>query len=257
MQTSIYFSLGIITAPLLVSLFTGLELNWQFIFLGMLVFQAGLGIFLIVLKIPKIITKQKSIKNFLNIEKKIILNPFFIITGFMILIYAAVMDTFFTWFTSYFESINVAVSRSSLFLAIYTVSMFIGLILKNALIKKINEKHLLIWGILLSLVFMICLFFIKNLVIKNVMLFFYGISITGNFSFLLIISLNLGARYSASISTYAHAMAYLGSILFQYASGYLSEHFSKNSVFYIDIFLLLILFILSMVIVIKKFKVND
>jgi len=101
---------------------------------------------------------------------------------------------------------------------------------------------------------LILIFFINNLFIKNIMLFIYGLSITGNFSFMVIISLNLGSKYSSSIVTYTHAISYLGSIIFQYAGGYMSEHFSKNSVFYIDIILLFIIFILAIAINRKKMK---
>jgi len=254
MQTSIYYSIGGIIAPLLVSLFVGVKLNWQLIFLSLVIIQIMLGIFLISIKIPKIIKPQKNIKNLFSIDKKIIFNSFFIIIGFMIFLYSAVMDTFFTWFTSYFEALNVEVFKSSLFLALYSMSLFIGLIIKNQLIKKIEEKKILMWGILLSFVFMILIFFIGNLIIKNIMLFIYGICITANFSFMVILSLNLGSKYASSIAAYTHAAAYLGSIIFQYVSGFMSEHFSKNSVFYIDISLLFIIFILAIVINNKKMK---
>ena len=254
MQTSIYYSLGTIIAPLLVSFFVGIKLNWQLIFLSLVIIQIMLGFFLISIKIPKIIKKRKNIKNLLRIDKKIIFNSFFIIIGFMIFLYSAVMDTFFTWFTSYFAALNIEVFKSSLFLALYAMSLFIGLIIKNQLIRKMEEKKLLMWGILLSFVFMLFIFFIRNLIIKNIMLFIYGICITGNFSFMVILSLNLGSKYASSISAYTHAAAYLGSIVFQYVSGFMSEHFSKNSVFYIDMSLLFIIFILAVVINNKKIK---
>ena len=254
MQTSIYYSIGGIIAPLLVSFFVGVKLNWQLIFLSLVIIQIILGIFLISIKIPKIIKPQKNIKNLFSIDKKIIFNSFFIIIGFMIFLYSAVMDTFFTWFTSYFESLNIQVFTSSLFLALYAMSMFIGLIIKNHFIRKMEEKKLLMWGILLSFVFLLFIFFTRNLIIKNIMLFFYGICITGNFSLMVILSLNLGSKYASSIATYTHAAAYLGSIIFQYVSGFMSEHFSKNSVFYIDISLLFIIFILAIVINNKKMK---
>ena len=256
MQTSIYYSMGVIIAPLLVSLFIGVKLNWQLIFLSLVIIQIMLGIFLISIKIPKIIKPKKNIKNLFSIDKKIIFNSFFIIIGLMIFLYSAVMDTFFTWFTSYFESLNIEVFKSSLFLALYSMSLFIGVIIKNQLIRKVEEKKLLMWGILLSFVFMILIFFIRNLIIKNIMLFFYGICITANFSFMVILSLNLGSKYASSIAAYTHAAAYLGSIIFQYVSGFMSEHFSKNSVFYIDISLLFIIFILAIVINNKKMKTS-
>jgi MFS transporter, FHS family, Na+ dependent glucose transporter 1 len=254
MQTTIYYSLGSIAAPLLVSLFTGLKFNWQILFLALLAAQVVLGIFLLFIKMPGAAAAKRNIKNFFRIDKKIVSNSYFIIIGFMILLYAAVMDTFYTWFTSYFEGLHIGVSKSSLFLAIYAIACCIGLILKNKLIKKVEEKKILMWGVLLSLLFLILIFFINNLVIKNILVFFYGLCITGNFSFMVIISLNLGLQYASSIVTYTHAIAYLGSIIFQYVGGFMSEHFSKNSVFYIDISLLLIIFILAIVINRKKMR---
>jgi predicted MFS family arabinose efflux permease len=164
------------------------------------------------------------------------------------------MDTFFTWFTSYFAALNIEVSKSSLFLALYALSLFIGMIIKNQLIKKVEEKKLLMWGILLSFVFMLLIFFIRDLIIKNIMLFIYGLCITGNFSFMMILLFNLGSKYTSSIAAYGHAAIYLGSIVFQYLSGFMSERFSKNSVFYIDMSLLFIIFILAIVINNKKMK---
>jgi MFS family permease len=254
MQISIYYCIGNTIGPLIVSIFIGFKLNWQLIFLSLVIIQIMLGIFLIVIKIPRIVKPQKNIKSLFSIDKKIIFNSFFIIIGFMIFFYSAVMDTFFTWFTSYFEALNIEVVKSSLFLALYATSLFVGLIIKNKLIRKIEEKKLLMWGILLSFVFMILIFFIKNLIIKNIILFFYGICITGNFSFMIILSLNIGSKYASPIVAYTHAIAYLGSILFQYVSGFMSEHFSKNSVFYIDTLLLLVIFILTVVINNKKWK---
>jgi MFS family permease len=254
MQISIYYTLGTIIAPLLVSLFIGIRLNWQLIFLSLVIIQIMLGFFLISIKIPKIIKTQKNIKNLFRIDKKIIFNSFFIIIGLMIFFYTAVMDTFFTWFTSYFAALNIEVSKSSLFLALYALSLFIGMIIKNQLIKKVEEKKLLMWGILLSFVFMLLIFFIRDLIIKNIMLFIYGLCITGNFSFMMILLFNLGSKYTLSIAAYGHAAIYLGSIVFQYLSGFMSERFSKNSVFYIDMSLLFIIFILAIVINNKKMK---
>jgi len=257
MQTSIYYSIGSIISPLLVSLFTGFNFHWQYIFLGVLILQVALSAFMFTVRVPLTTRAARSLHNIFKLDKKIMLNPFFIIIGLMILFYSAVMDTFFTWFTSYFEALNVSVSRSSLFLAIYALSLLLGLLLKNRLIKIVKEINLLMWGFLLSLAFMLCIFFIDNLVIKNVMLFIYGICITGNFTFLIIIALNFGPKYAASIATYTHALAYLGSVIFQYVSGALSEHISKNSVFYIDIGLLFVIFILSVVVQRGKVKLPE
>lgn len=258
LQTTIFYTLGNIFVLLIVSLFTAFKMSWQYIFLGFAVIQLMLGFFLIRLKIPKENKLNKKsgnlIKNLLKIDIKIISNSFFIIIVVMALLYSAVIDTFFTWFTSYFESLNVEVSRSSLFLVVYTISLLAGLIIKSQIQKRMEERKLLLWGIFLSFVFMILIFFIGNLVIKNIILFFYGICITGNFSFLIIISMGLGPQHSASIVTYIHAAAYLGSIVFQYLSGFTTEHFSKNSVFYINISLLLIIFILAIIVNRKSIK---
>ncbi|MCL4415147.1 MAG: MFS transporter [Actinobacteria bacterium] len=140
MQTSIFYTIGSIIAPLLVSLFVGVKLNWQFIFLSLVIIQMMLGIFLISIKIPRIFKPQKNVKELFSIDKKIVFNSFFIILGFMAFFYSAVMDTFFTWFTSYFEALHIGVSESSLFLAFYSMALFAGLVIKNRLIRKIDAN---------------------------------------------------------------------------------------------------------------------
>jgi MFS family permease len=257
LQLSIFYTIGNMLAPLVAGITVGLGISWKLIFLSIFIVLVIFGALLVKVEVPEIERGWKGSRNLLKFDRKIVFNSFFMIIMLMAVLYSAVMDTYYTWFTSYFESLNISVSRSSLFLSLYLFALLAGLIIKNQIVKKISEKKLLIWGVFLSFVFIILSYFIKNITLKNIMIFLYGICITGNFSFLIIIALNLGAKYSSVIATYLHAMAFLGSIVFQYVCGLMSEHLSKNSVFYIDAALILMIFILAVIINRKKMVIEN
>ena len=71
----------------------------------------------------------------------------------------------------------------------------------------------------------------------------------GNWPIIYSLSLDEGGKYNINIaSSLMFSFSYLGIIIFQFLSGYLSEYFSKNSILYIDVVLLFLLFIFSMII---------
>ena len=75
-----------------------------------------------------------------------ITNPAFIMCAIIIFFYVSVMNTFFVWFTAYFRNINIDINISSLFLSIFGVSIFIGMLLRNKLIKHFKKKRMVFWG---------------------------------------------------------------------------------------------------------------
>ena len=158
------------------------------------------------------------------------------------------MIIFSTWFTTYFLTLNINVNVSSLFLTLYLVAVLIGMIIKKYLIKFINEKKILLYGTISSFIFLLLAFIIDNLFLKNVLIFVYGISIAGNFAITFSLATYSDDKHYNVSSGFLHAAAYLGVIIFQFISGFLSEHFSKNSMIYIALVLLFILFIIFLII---------
>ena len=155
------------------------------------------------------------------------------------------MGTFFVWFTSYFKNINIDINMSSLFLSIFGVAIFIGMLLRNKLIKHFRKKRLLLISFIISFLLLIGVLFLGNLIAKLILIFLFGVAIAGNFTITFSIASGLFPKYTNSASGLTVAFANLGIMIFQYLSGYMSEYYSKNSVLYINISILFVLIILT------------
>ena len=106
-------------APLVVSLLISLEINWRSYYILNILLLLILLFILYRIKIPVPVRARTNIKKLLSENKKLIVNPAFILVAILIFFYEPVMETFYTWFTSYFESIDVGVGTSSVSLTIY------------------------------------------------------------------------------------------------------------------------------------------
>ena len=249
-------ALALVLAPLLVSLLLYLNLNWHYFFLISLFPQLSLITALFYLKIPNKIKISYSIK-YLFVIKKIIFNPIFALSGIIIFFYAAVTNIFTAWFTTYFNSINVTVGLSSFFLSSFQFAFLLGMFLKSKIIKYFSIKKILFLGSISSFFLLILTLIIPNIVFKNIFIFLFGISLSGNFAFTFSIAADHFPDFINLISAIMFALANLGIMVFQYLSGYLSEYWSKNSVIYINIIILFILIFLTAAINSKKFFIKQ
>jgi len=248
-------TIGFIIAPLIVSLMLFIKIDWHNFYLFSLILLLALVIFLWKLKVPKMVRVGSNLKTLFVANRKIISNTSFIMCGIIIFFYFSILNTFFMWFTSYFQSIDIEINISSLFLAIYGAALFIGMILRSKLIKHFREKRILLFGFIASFFLLIGILFIQDLIFKNILIFLFGIAIAGNFSITFSIGSELFPEYANSASGLMMAFANLGIMVFQYLSGYFSEYYSKNSILYINIAILLVLIILTSVLNYhKKFK---
>ena len=247
-KTSIAYVIGDVIAPLLISLILKIRLTWQFIYIYLIIPQIIMVIILFFIKIPEKNRTSRSIRIIFQNNKIIFKRPFFLLYCFSILIYISLLTTFSTWFTTYFTGLNIELSLSSIFLSIYMLSLLLGLILKNYLVSFIKEKKLLVISLFLSLVFFILIILINIIVIKIILIFLFGLSISGGFIIIYSLSLDVGGEHINIASSLIFLFNYAGVIIFQFLSGYLSEHFSKNSILYIDVVLLFLLFTFLMII---------
>lgn len=246
---------GFIIAPIIVSLMLFIKIDWRNFYLFSLILLFALVIILWKIKVPMMVRVGSNLKALFVANKRIISNTSFIICGMIIFFYVSVMNTFFMWFTSYFQNIDIEINISSLFLAIYGAAIFIGMILRSKLIKHFREKRILLFSFIVSFFLLIGILFIQDLIFKNILIFLFGIAIAGNFSITFSIGSELFPEYANSASGLMVAFANLGIMVFQYLSGYFSEYYSKNSILYINIAILLVLIILTSVLnYYKKFK---
>ena len=246
---------GFIIAPIIVSLMLFIKIDWRNFYLFSLILLFALVIILWKIKVPMMVRVGSNLKTLFVANKRIISNTSFIMCGMIIFFYVSVINTFFMWFTSYFQNIDIEINISSLFLAIYGAALFIGMILRSKLIKHFREKSILLFSFIASFFLLIGILFIQDLIFKNILIFLFGIAIAGNFSITFSIGSELFPEYTGSASGLMVAFANLGIMVFQYLSGYFSEYYSKNSVLYINIAILLVLIILTSVLnYYKKFK---
>ncbi len=236
---------ALIFSPLIVSLFLFIRIDWRYYYIFNLVPLIALVIVLWRMKIPRITRVETSFRKLFSANKKIITNPAFIMCGIIIFFYTSVMNTFFVWFTSYFQNINIDISTSSLFLSMFGVAIFIGMLLRNKLIKHFKKKRLLLFSFIISFLLLTGVLFTGNLIAKVILIFLFGVSIAGNFTITFSIGVGLFPKYTNSASGLTVAFANLGIMIFQYLSGYMSEYYSKNSVLYINISILFVLIILT------------
>lgn len=234
---------ALIIGPLLVSLILFIRIDWRYYYIIHLIPLIALAIILWRVDIPRNIRVETSFRRLFSANKKIITNPAFALCGVIIFLYVSVMNTFFVWFTSYFQSIDIDINISSLFLSMYGASIFLGMLLRNKLIKHFKKKRILFFSFIASFLLLIGVLFTGNLIAKNILIFLFGMSLAGNFTITFSISAGLFPKYTNSASGIMVAAANLGMMIFQYVSGYMSEYYSRNSVLYINISLLFILII--------------
>jgi MFS transporter, DHA1 family, inner membrane transport protein len=232
-----------ILAPLLVSFILFIDIDWRYYYIIHPVLIILLGIALWRIDFPGRVSVETNFKKLFSANKKIITNPAFALCMLIIFFYVSVTNTFFVWFTSYFESLGINLNISSLFLSIYGLAVFLGMIVRNQLIKYFKRKKILLFGFIASFLFLIAVIFTGNLIAKNIFIFLFGISIAGNFTITFSISSDIFPRYTNSASGFNVAFANLGIIVFQYFAGFMSEYYSKNSVLYMNVSILFILII--------------
>lgn len=244
--------IALIISPLLASIILVTNLDWRYIYIFLLIPQGILLILLFFLKIPVTIKKNDSLRSLFGISKKILINPYFIICAVIIILYATVKDTFFTWFTSYFTFLNIEVSMSSLILSGYGITTFAGMILKNILIRRFNERKVLLYGIIISFISLTGLLFVDNLIIKIILIMLFGFGLAATFTITFSLGIEINKKYAGSVTALLMAATYPGVIIFQYLSGYLLEHLSKNSVLILDTVLVFFLLVSVVVLNYKK-----
>ena len=245
-------SLSIVVAPLLVSAVLYTDSSWRFFYIYISVAQIILLAWLLLLKIPKSIKVKRNLKSLFSINKKISSNPYFLLFCIIVFVHAAIMNTFFSWFTTYFSNLNIDINTSSLFLAFYGLAAVTGMFIKNKIVKHVKEKKVLLFSAIISFAALAGAFFSSDLILKNILIFLFGAGIAGNFTITYSISTDLHPGYTNFTSGFLMASANLGVIIFQYLGGYFSEHFSKNSVMYMDILLLFVFFIFVLILNVGK-----
>ncbi len=236
---------SLMISPLIVSLILFINIDWRYYYIFNIIPFIILVAVLWKIKIPRTIRVETTFRNLFSANKRILSSPAFRMCGIIIFFYVSVMNTFFVWFTSYFQNINIDINISSIFLSIFGAAIFIGMLIKNKLIKHFKKKRILLFSFIGAFLVLTGILFTENLILKIILIFLFGILIAGNFSITFSIGAGLFPKYTNSASGLSIAFANLGVMTFMYLSGYMSEYYSKDSVLYINIAILFILIIIT------------
>jgi len=235
---------GVLASPILVSIMTWSGFLWKNLFLFLSLAQIPILLTIILSKFKKILkTEITKIKSNIFLIKKFF-NFHFFLSLLIIFISSAVTKTFSFWFTTYFSSINIDLKFSSIFLIIYTASTIMGMYLKRFLLKSYPEKKIMMFNSIISAISLFLAFITPNIILKLIFIIIFGINIIGFISITISIETQLRPRYSAPIVGVFNGISSLSVIISQYLTGFLSERFTKSSVLYVDLVLLVLLCIL-------------
>jgi len=234
-----------ILSPLIVSLLVSIGKVWRYYYLFNLLILLALFVFLMKIDVPREKKSSMTLGKLFKDNKKILTNPAFLLVAIIIFFYEPVMETFYVWFTSYFESIDVNIDTSSLFLTLYGISLFTGMLLKNHLIKYFNQKKILLSSFAAGFILLVGIIFVDNLAIKNILIFLFGIAVVGNFTISFSVASGFLPKYNNAVSGLTFAFSNIGIIIFHYITGYMSEYLTKSSVLFVNTTLLFVLIILT------------
>ena len=185
--------------------------------------------------LSKNLNKHKKEKLHKKITK--FFTPVVIFANISLTLFGGVMTGTSAWLTTYFTSFNIAVSLSSIFVAIYWFSTFIGLQILSKIIGKIREEKVLFYGGIVSVVSLICFSLINIIYIKIIFLMLVGISIAGIYPLCGAITVNANPKSAGTSSGVTIAMGLLGGLIVSPVMGFVAQYLSKSYVPYVLIIL--------------------
>jgi MFS transporter, DHA1 family, purine base/nucleoside efflux pump len=241
-------------SPLIVSFTLLKDINWRLLFFYLIVPQLLLLIWLFFLRSPESIKKIKNLKCLFKSNRRILSNGLIIVDSFLVFFNMAVIFTFYTWFTLYFDAMGIRIIISSFYLSVFGLSLVMGSILKIYLLKVLSEINLLIISLVASIVFLVALYLSNNLFLIVLFVFLFGLSVCSNNMIVMSLGMKVFEKYEKTVSGFLLGASFLGVMVFQYLVGFFSEYYSSNSVIYIDMILLTIS--ISLVIFLKFIEIK-
>jgi fucose permease len=163
--------------------------------------------------------------------------PAVIFANLSLTLFGGVMVGTSAWLTTYFTTFNIAVSLSSVFVAIYWFSAFIGLQILSKIMGKIREEKILFYGGIVSIVSLICFSLVSIIYIKVFFLMLVGISIAGIYPLCGAITISANPKAAGTSSGITIAMGLMGGLIVSPVMGFVAQYLSKSYVPYVLVIL--------------------
>ena len=223
--------LGAFIGPIILFLLLYFGIWWRIIFVIVFISLIILLLFLLRIDYPGPYQHSKPGD---RLKFRDFMNPVIITGAFVLFFHNGVIMMVGSWLTTYFATFGVLLKYSSIIVAFYWLSILIGRILTQKIIKKMDEKLFLIITGFLSTIALSVIAFTVNIIIKIIFSFLLGLFIGGIFPILLSILFSTGPKIIGRIFSFLGFVGYGSVMVFQLLSGYFVENFGKESVIYIQ-----------------------
>jgi MFS family permease len=180
------------------------------------------------------ISKSKN-KESIRISKKIMkfFNPTVIIANLSLALFAGVLCGTSSWLTTYFTSFNIAISFSSILVSVYWVSTFIGLQIVSKALYYLNEKKILFYGGVISVISLTCFSFINIIYIKIIFLVIVAMSLSGIYALCSAITIGASPKSTGTALGFSVGMGLAGVLIVQPIIGFVAQYLNKRYIPYV------------------------
>ncbi|MHB1346685.1 MAG: MFS transporter [Candidatus Humimicrobiaceae bacterium] len=180
--------------------------------------------------------------------------PTVIFVNLALALFAGVNMGTSAWLTTYFTSFDIPVSFSSIFVAIYWFSAFIGLQILTKIMHKLKEEKILFFGGIISLVSLIGFSFVNQIYLKIMFIMFVGIAVSGIYPLCGSITIRENPKSAGTSSGFSIAMGLVGGLIVSPVMGFVAQYLSTSYVPYVLIILSLLGTIMSAILLRIIFK---
>ena len=248
------YNLGTFIMPITISIILFININWKYLFLSVALLNIVLLILMMSFKIQGFENKKngENFKSLFVVNNKLLSNSVIILCGAISFLHYGIAGAFAAWFTTYFKSLEVPLSSSSLILSLYLFIFGSGMFLKSFLLTRLNEKKVIQYSAILAFIFLFTSFFIDQLIFKVIFILFFGFSYSAIAALTIPIGIRQNSRYSGSITSIITGFGWMGVVVFQYIAGYLTENISADSIIYISLAGLFLMVIFTNLLIYNK-----
>lgn len=241
LKLDLFWYIGAITGPILISamLFLKLDTKYAFIFfavifLVMIIFFWKLGPHLFVRRTDEndSIQHTQYFGKKENTTFKILKNPIILFSCIALFLYVGMLTGLSTWLTTYFTFLNIPVSFGSVLLSFYWASSAIGVFLTGKFISRSNEISLLVIGSIVGAACVVLYTFLPVAYLKIAFLMLLAFCYASFFPLLTALAVHENPDASGSILGIIISASIVGTVVFQPLIGYMVQYFGKATINY-------------------------
>jgi MFS family permease len=246
-----FWYVGAIIGPLVISLllFFKIEPKWAFLFFAFATLIVIVFFYISYRSVQKgrseknaedtRIIDEDPENNSINSDKSkttyliILKNPIIILVCTGLFFYIGIFSILSTWLTTYFADFNIPVSFGSAVLSVFWAFNALGVFLTGKLIKRSNEKSLIIIYSIIGFISAAAYSMIPFVYVKIIFLIFQAVFFSSFFPLLNAIAVHEDVKLSGTILGITISVAIMGLVIFQPLTGFIVEYFDVEGINYL------------------------